>query len=185
MAERYGVGVSQLRDMVNKRGTKEGLISYRQPLKSGMQKRQSGAEGMKKSQRLLLTWIAENPSLYAQVRPYIQPEDFTEGVYSQVATLLFERLDEGSDLGLSSMVNYFAEEEDQHQVAEIFNTFADGVQKPDDLSKALQETVLKIKENSLAQQNDRLDKSDAEAISRLWQEKQRLNELRNKHFSID
>ncbi len=150
-----------------------------------MQKRQSGAEGMKKSQRLLLTWIAENPSLYAQVRPYIQPEDFTEGVYSQVATLLFERLDEGSDLGLSSMVNYFAEEEDQHQVAEIFNTFADGVQKPDDLSKALQETVLKIKENSLAQQNDRLDKSDAEAISRLWQEKQRLNELRNKHFSID
>ena len=44
---------------------------------------------MMQSQRILLTWLVEHPGLYQKLKAYIEPSDFTEGIYHQVAEELF------------------------------------------------------------------------------------------------
>ena len=65
--------------------------------KSGVQKKNTAAEGIKNSQKLLLTWLVEQPQLYRQISKYISPKDFTEGLYEKVADRLFEELEHGID----------------------------------------------------------------------------------------
>ncbi len=184
IASKYGVGVKQLRDMVTKRGTKAGLVSQRQELKSGIQKKHTGEEGMMQSQRLLLTWLVEDSRIYPAIKPYIEPMDFTEGVYSEVAEILFERLEKGEDLNLAAMVTYFEDEEAQRQVSEIFNTTADIDAQTADFAKAIRETLFRIKQHSLEQKSKRLDKNDAIACQQFALEKINAQKLRTLNLSI-
>ena len=39
--------------------------------KSGVQKKNTAAEGIKNSQKLLLTWLVEQPQLYHQISKYV------------------------------------------------------------------------------------------------------------------
>ena len=55
-------------------------------------------EGRKRSQRLLITWISEDSSIYDKISPYISPHDFTDEMYKKIAEKLFESLKE--DIGL-------------------------------------------------------------------------------------
>ena len=63
--------------------------------KSGVQgrNRNTPEENVKKSQRLLLTWLTDYPQLYAKIKSYITPEDFTEELYSRVARRMFEDIE--------------------------------------------------------------------------------------------
>ncbi len=183
IATKYDVGVKQLRDMVNRRGTKAGLVSQRREYKSGIQKRNTGEEGMMQSERMLLTWMVENEWLYAQVKPYIKPDDFTEGVYAQVAEILYERLESGTELNLGTIVTLFDDEEAQRQVSEIFNTTTEGLSKAD-FAKALRETVFRVKQNSLNQKSRNLDKNDEQACKSFALEKIQAQKLRNLNFHI-
>ena len=77
---------------------------------------------MMKSQRLMLTWLVEHPSLYQSVREYLLPEDFTEGIYAKVAGELFSQFAAGESVNTDKIVSMFSDEEQHRQGEEIFNT---------------------------------------------------------------
>lgn len=52
-------------------------------------------DGNMTSQKLLLTWLIEDESLFEQIGRYIQPGDFTTELYHTVAELLYEQHDAG------------------------------------------------------------------------------------------
>ncbi|CBK75640.1 DNA primase [Butyrivibrio fibrisolvens 16/4] len=102
-------------------------------------------DGMKMSQRLLLTWIVENPAIFPKISPYVQPEDFEDGVYHTVADEVFKYCNEGNPVDTARIVDLFMEEEERKTVAALFNTSVGELTDNSDLSKALKETLLRIK----------------------------------------
>lgn len=112
-------------------------------------------DGMKISQRLLLTWLVETPDVYPKISLYVNPTDFEEGVYRTVAEEVFKYCDEGNPVDTARIVDLFMEDEERKTVAALFNTTVGELTDNSDLSKALKETMLRIKKNSLelAQKN--------------------------------
>lgn len=71
---------------------------------------------MKQSQRLLLTWLIEDESLFDAVSSYIGPEDFTEEIYRQAAEILFQQHADG-EVNPARIVSMFTDEEQQREIA--------------------------------------------------------------------
>ena len=54
------------------------------PIKKAGRK-QDREDGIRRSQRLLLTWLIENPELFDKINGIITADDFVEDLYHQVA----------------------------------------------------------------------------------------------------
>lgn len=133
-------------------------------------------DGMKMSQRLLLTWIVETPNIYPKVKPYITPSDFEDGVYRIVATEVFKYCDENNPVDTARIVDLFMEDDERKTVAALFNTTVGELTDTSDLSKALKETLLRIKKHSLEMaQKDGTDLQSLLAGKRTLQQLERLN----------
>lgn len=132
-------------------------------------------DGMKMSQRLLLTWLVEEPAVFSKINDYVSPDDFEEGVYKKVATEVFNYLTENKPVDTARIVDLFMEDDDRRVVAALFNTTVGELTDNTDLSKALKETLLRIKKHSLelAQKNGADLKSLVEGKKKL----QRLERL--------
>ncbi len=122
-------------------------------------------EAKRRNERLLLTWISDDPAVYPQLRPYLRAEDFAEGVYRTAAGRYFEILDkrygdalqveagtlpEGS-ASPAAAVACFDGEEEQKEAAQLFETRMDGVQTKEEREKALKDVILSVKRNALEQ----------------------------------
>ena len=112
-------------------------------------------DGMKMSQRLLLTWLVEQSDIFGKIKDYVGPEDFENGVYKKVAEVVFDSLSNGQKVDTARIVDMFMEEDERNTVAALFNTTVGELTDNTDLSKALKETLIRIKRNSLeiAQKN--------------------------------
>lgn len=185
VADKYQISFEQMRQMVNRLGTKVGLTSEKKPLKSGVQKKKTREDGMMQSQRILLTWLVEHPGLYQKLKAYIEPSDFTEGIYHQVAEELFGQFAAGQELNPAKIVSMFSDEEQQRQVAEIFNTSVEGIEKQADFEKAIKETLIRIKQNSMEQRRKALDASDMAGWNQIIEDKRRLQEMEKLHISLN
>lgn len=185
VVKQYHVGFDQMRQMVIRMGVKGAPTAERKPLKSGVQKKRTREDGLMQSQRILLTWLVERPEIYPQIRDYIEPGDFTEGLCSQVAAELFAQFDAGEGLNPAKIVSRFTEEEEQRQVAEIFNTPVDGIERAVDFEKAIKETLIRIKQNSVEQKRRSRDPSDIAGFEQLIEDKRRIQEMEKLHISLN
>ena len=132
------------------------------------------------AQRLILTWLANDPDIYRQVRRYIKPEDFTEPFYRQVAEMTFAQLENGS-LNPGSLLNAFTDSEDQQKAAAIFHTEIP-LKSEQDQDTAFAEAVLRIRTDSLEKKNREWDPGDMKGLEQLIKDKKDLENLtRNKH----
>ena len=133
-----------------------GITTKREPSSNSEQKKlRPKDDGMKMSQRLLLTWLVENPDIYSKIQAYVKPEDFEDGVYQTVAKEVFDAYEASKAVDTARIVDLFMEDEDRKTVAALFNTTVGELTDNSDLSKALKETLLRIKKHSLelAQKN--------------------------------
>ena len=111
--------------------------------------RKEKEDGIKKSERLLLTWLIENPSLFDKIAGIISPADFTEDLYRQAAEMVFAGHDQGN-LNPASILNHFINDEDTYrEVAALFHASLKESLNNEEQKKAFSETVMKIKKNSL------------------------------------
>ena len=136
-------------------------------------------DGMKMSQRLLLTWLVEDTSIYGKIQEYVTPDDFEEGVYKQVATEVFKYLADGNAVDTARIVDLFMEDEDRRVVAALFNTTVGELTDNTDLSKALKETLLRIKKHSLE-----LAQKNGADLKSLVEGKKKLQRLERLEFSL-
>ena len=182
IAGRYQIGFEQLRGMVNSEGLRgSGAVSRRQPLKTGSREKPGKEDGMKKSQKLLLTWLIEDESLFDKVGMYIGPEDFTEEVYRRTAEILFEQHAAGK-LNPAGIVSMFTDEEQQREIASLFHARIRAVESGKDREKALNETVRRVKQHSIEYRTKHLDPTDTAGLQRLIEDRKSIAKL---HISID
>ena len=146
------------------------------------QRRQEKEDGIRVSQRLILTWLTEYPKLFSMISNYVRPEDFSDELYQNVASMLYEQLEKG-ELNPARITNYFTDPEQQRAVAQLFNT-AVPVENEKEQEKAIQETLYKVMEYGIEQKTAALDPSDIVGLQKLIDAKRRLKELGRLHISL-
>lgn len=183
VAEKYHIGFESLRKLVASTAASTGLARPVERPKSGIQKKSTPEDNVKKTQRLLLTWLAEEPQIYPKIAAFLSAEDFTEELYRKVADRLFENLARG-EVNAAAIISMFPEEEEQREAAAIFNTSLVEPETKKEKEKALHDILVSVKRISYEYNSGRLG-SDVEAINRVIAGKKALEELSKTHISLD
>ena len=183
IAEKYYIGVENLRKMVAGYAAQTGLAKPIERPKSGVQQKNHPEENAKKSQKLLITWITDEPSIYQKIRKYISPGDFTEELYRKVAEKLFAGLEEGN-FQPAGIISTFEDEEEQRQAAELFQTNLPMLETGQEREKAFHDILLSVKRNSYEYYTARLG-TDMGALEQVIAGKKALEELAKAHISLE
>ena len=183
VCRQYQIGFEEMRRYLAMVGNQRGLIKESAPLKSGKNAAKKKENGIQYAQKLLLTWLIEKEALYPLVKPYIRPEDFTEGIYQKVAEVLFEQL-ENRQLNPAKIIDLTQDSEEQQEIASLFHSTLEDVDTKDEKEKALKDVVIRIRENSFECQKKKLDPTDIQGTVKLIEEKKKLEQLKKVCFEL-
>lgn len=178
VAEKYHIGFDNLRKMVNRSAMR--AIGREVPKSTVDRERKeirkkSQDDGMKQSQRLMLTWLIDKKGLYAKVKPYLDADDFTEDLYHQAAQLLFEQL-EKSELNPARIINHFEDPETQKEVASLFHAKLN-LQSQAEFDKALNETLRKIINNSIEFRTKNMNPADIAGLQKILLDRKKVQDM--------
>lgn len=185
VADKYRMGFDNLRKLVGSLAAKGGLVKERTPLKSGISQNKKKEDGMKQSQKLLLTWLIEDTRLFDTVKGMITAEDFTEELYHKVAQEVFAQYEKERTVNPAQIINLFPDEELQKEIAGLFNARIHEVETKNDMEKALKETIIRIKQNSIDFKTENTDPMDLNAMMQIVEDRRALEKLEKLHISID
>lgn len=184
VADKYHIGFDNLRKLVVNTAAKTGGYA---PLlerpKSGIQNRNTSEENTKKSQRLLLTWLTDEPQLYFKIKQYITPADFTEELYAKVAERMFQDI-ENNQLNPAGIINMFADEKEQSEAASLFTTKLPQLESVQEQEKAFKDILISVKRNSYNYYSSRMG-VDISALNQVIEGKKALEELSKTHISLN
>lgn len=135
-------------------------------------------DGVKQSQKILLTWLIEDNTIYEKIKTIITEADFIDPFYNKVAALLFEQLRNG-DVKPARILNNFTEEKEQNEAAGMFHASLSEGLSGQEKEKSLNEIIKKVKNNSLDYISNTT--TDVEVLQNTIKEKAKL---RNLHISI-
>ena len=182
VAGRYHVGYEELRKLVVRTAVQNGLAQpVKRPEKPVKEKKE---DGILTSQKILLTWMIEEPQVFHQISSYIIPEDFTGEIYRKVAELLYQQYEEG-EANPARILDHFTEEEEHREAASLFHTRIRELTTPEEREKALKETMVRVKAHSIGEAAARLDPADIRGLQRLMEAKRQLQDLEKLHISIN
>lgn len=184
VAEKYRVGYDNLRKLVAKIAIKTGLAKPAEKPRQTVDKNRGKEDGNIQSQKILLTWLIENERVFAQIKIYITPMDFTKELYQEVAGLLYDQYEAG-ELSPAKVMNHFTDEEEHREVASLFHTRIQKLHTKEEQEKALKETIIRVKNNSVDHATKMLDPTDIMGLQRLMEAKRSLQDLQKLHISID
>lgn len=182
-AKRYGLSPGQLEDMVRQVGEKTGGLMKRaapEPVPSG-QRRRRREDSTLRAQRLLITWMSSGERMFRNVRKYVEPEEFTDPLCRRVAKLLEEQ-QAGGRLNPAALFQHFTEEEEQRQVSAMLQDTIQALSGREEEEKALQETILRVKQNHIAWLTAHMDPDDTEMPRKIVQKRREIEKL---HISLD
>ena len=183
VADKYHIGFENLRKLVLSYAAQTGLAVPANRPKSGIREKQDPQENKRKPQKLLLTWLVEEPAVYQKIKKYISSKDFTEDLYKKVAEKLFNDLESGEP-NPAAIISFFTDEEEQRQVAGVFNTKLPQISTRAEREKAFHDIVLAVKRSSLECASGQLG-TDISALSQVIEGKKALEELSKTHISLD
>ena len=182
VAGAYHVGYENLRKLVTKTAVQTGLAKPAAKPKSTMNREKE--DGSIKSQKILLTWLIEDESIFRQIQKYITPEDFSDGLYRTVAHLLYEQYENGEP-NPAKIMNCFTNEDEHREVASLFHTKIKELSTLAEQEKALKETIIRVKNNSIEEATRNLEPTDIQGLQRLMGAKKELQDLTRLHISIN
>ena len=184
VAGAYHVGREDLRKLVGRMAVQTGLAKPVERPRSTRSQNLDKEDGTRKSQKILLTWMASDENVFAQIQKYIHPEDFQEGIYQTVAELLYAQHEQGK-LNPAQIMNHFTDEEEHREVAALFNTRIREIKTAHEQEKALKETIIRVKKNSIEERSAKLDPTDIQGLQKLMEAKGALRDLEKLHISIN
>ena len=175
VAREYMIPAEDLKRLVNSLGERGGF-ALRTPEQERPKKKKEKDDGVRKSQRLLLTWLIEEPKLFETIRGIITPEDFTDELYKRAAGLVFDEYEKNGSIEPARVLNHFIEGDEQYrEAAALFNARLDESLSNEEQRKAFSETIKKIKRFSLEERSKKA--SDIRELQEIIRQKSELNNL--------
>jgi len=183
VSREHFINYEDLKRLVNSLGSRLGAVGQaagQQQAPSYRDKKKEKEDGPRKSQRLLLTWLIEEPRLFDKIKGIITPDDFREELYHKVAAMVFEGHARG-DVDPAGILDHFINDEEQYKtVASLFHARLKESLTNEEQNKAFSETVYKVKKNSL----DEASRTAAD-ITQLQEIIKAQSALKSLHISID
>jgi len=178
VSREYFMGIKELKDLVEYYGT-SGYVQEKPKKQERRPSEVKKEEKRQEPQKLLLTWLVNEPVLFQKLAGIIGPDDFIEPIYHGAAMLLFEEYERDGKVMPAKILNQYTDMEDQKKIAELFNTTLKLKPLPEDNDKALTDIVRKVKVDSIEHKMN--ESNDIMKWQELIQEKGRLAKL---HISI-
>lgn len=184
VAKTYHIGYDNLRKLVTKMAVQSGLATPAVKPKQAIGKEKFREDGNLQSQKILLTWLLEDEKIFWQIQKYISPKDFTEKLYTTVAEILYEQYENG-EVNPAKIMNHFTDEEEHRKVASLFHTKIKELTTKQEQEKALKETIIRVKNNSIEYATKMLEPTDIIGLQKLMNAKRELQDLQKLHISIE
>lgn len=179
VAAKYFISPDSLKKLVGRMAA-SGVIRQKPKENTTNSLNKEADTGVKQAQRMLLTWISDEPAIYNRIKQHIGAEDFTEPIYKRVAELLFKQIDDNS-FHPEKILNSFEGEEEHSVVAKVLNTnilSEDARQK--DREHAINDAVKLILDESY-----KLKSRSATSLEELQNVMKKQASLKNLHISLN
>ena len=190
ICERYNISADSMKKMVISYAAAGISRPIEQTVIKPAVKKVDPEEGRKRSQRLLITWISEDTSIFDKISPFISPHDFTDDLYKKIAEKLFESIRDNAEFTPASFISAFEDEEDQKSVAQLFNTKllgSDGlpaeIEDIKDKEKALHDILVSVKNGSIEYYSRNIG-SDPDAFKKVVEGKKLLEDLKKTKIKL-
>ena len=174
-ARQYAIRAEDFRGLVSRQAAARVGIDYEKIRQERRQKSKTQKEdGILKIQGVLLTWIAEDVTLFLKISRWLQPDDFFEEPYHTIAGMLYEQARSG-EISPAQIISYFESKEEQSLAAGIFNKQVQQVNEEAEREKALNEMVKTLKKASLDKKSREI--TDLSQLQKIIMEKKQLETL--------
>lgn len=149
VCQEFSISREGMEQMVSRLGNKEGIISRddNKPKASSRPKKKK-EDGVRQAEKILLTWIIDDEEVFHKVAKYIQPKDFIDPLLRDVAEKLYAQFEQGR-VNPAAIINTYETEEEHSEIAALFSADLSDQLSKMEREKALNETVIKVKKNSL------------------------------------
>ncbi len=182
IAEKYMISSESLKKLVNSYAMKTGFVSeVRRPEKT-VKEKVNKEEFSKKTQKMLLTWICEEPEILKQIEAYITLEDFTEPMYRQVAAKVIEDIHSDS-LNMAKVISMFDDPDSQKEVASLFNTYVNEIRTKEERERAIHDILMSVKKNAFEFYSGQMG-TDITATQKAIQTKQLIEKLQRERIYL-
>ncbi len=179
VCDRFHIELQGMRELVASLGSKEGILRRNDyPAAPGQQRspapKKKKEDGVRQAEKILLTWMIEDAGIFEKVKEYISPQDFVNPLFKDVADKLYAQYESGS-LNPAAIISTYDAEETHSEVAAMFSMELDNRLTHNEREKALNDTVLKVKNNSIQYQIDQA--ADPAQIQQLYTMKNKLSAI--------
>lgn len=179
VCDRFHIELQGMRELVASLGSKEGILRRNDYPAASRQQRAAAPkkkkeDGVRQAEKILLTWMIEDAGIFEKVKEYISPQDFVNPLFKDVADKLYAQYESGS-LNPAAIISTYDAEETHSEVAAMFSMELDNRLNHNEREKALNDTVLKVKNNSIQYQIDQA--ADPAQIQQLYTMKNKLSAI--------
>ena len=138
-----------MRQMVIRIGSQGGIITNNvTPVRRAEPVRKKKEDGVRQAEKILLTWMIEDGDIYDKVREYIQPKDFIDPLFKDVAAKIYEQYESGS-INPAAIIGSYSDGEMHSEIAAMFSAELSDSLSRSEREKTLNDTVLRVKKSSL------------------------------------
>ena len=180
VAEKYFVSKETLTKLVNKIG---GAREIREAYKYAGEKIKrnnkinTADEGLLKTNRFLLSIIADRPELYLRIKDIVSAKDFVTSLYKDVADRIFKQIEAGKKPNIAEIISRYESAEDQALVAAIFEEKFETEIDEKERDKAFKEIVIKVRRAGLAEEMKSVDIKDMGRFMEITKMQRELSKL--------
>lgn len=191
VAEKYNIDSKDFRKLINRLGAQIVIGAGNEEIKNSNEKikeRPTIDSAVKLAQRLILTWLGDDVTLFKKLDGIISPRDFTDPVYNRAASILFQQYMDDKQVAPARIPGDFEDKQEQAEVAAIFTADlneellrlcgydSSNVQISNDIKeRALNQVVQRVKMYNI--ENELRNATEIDAIRKCSQEKKKLQEL--------
>ena len=168
-----------MREMVIRIGSQGGIIPRQtQPVRRMEPARKKKEDGIRQAEKILLTWMIEDGDIYDKVSEYIQPDDFIDPLFKDVASKVYEKYETGS-VNPAAIIGSYSDGDMHSEIAAMFSAELSESLSKSEREKTLNDTVLRVKKSSLDYKLEHA--ADAKTMQDIIGRQMKLNNI---HISL-
>ena len=179
VAGKYRIDKDSLKETVTQYGISgaarinNDVFRERKPRKSVEEEKQ---QKQLKAERLLITWLINDNSLFDKIKDVIGVNDFLDPVYRDVVEHLLKQYETDGKVTPAAIINHYQSKEEHEKVSGIMQQEFDMEIAPSEKSVVITDLVKNIKRRSLQHQLEEA-KEDLQKMGKLMMEKAMIDRI--------
>ena len=179
VAGKYRIDKDSLKETVTQYGISgaarinNDVFRERKPRKSVEEEKQ---QKQLKAERLLITWLINDNSLFDKIKDVIGVDDFLDPVYRDVVEHLLKQYEAEGKVTPAAIINHYQSKEEHEKVSGIMQQEFDMEIAPSEKSVVITDLVKNIKRRSLQHQLEEA-KEDLQKMGKLMMEKAMIDRI--------